>query len=194
MFCPNCGEELRISNQRFCHNCGFEIPSMFDTPPRSTVKYQREPIIKNQRTVQYPPPVISKQKPVISGGAGKHSKLCLGFSLASLGLSIFSLIIAFGFFLITQIYYFYYVFSYSMIIGMIVDMALAVTGLVFGILSKSNLKKARFSESVNSLQKAGSVLGVIGIVLNAIALGLAFLAPWIVFRLFMPVYPPYPYY
>ncbi|MFW9876387.1 MAG: zinc-ribbon domain-containing protein [Candidatus Thorarchaeota archaeon] len=194
MFCPNCGEELRISSQRFCHNCGFEVSSMFETAPQTTEKYQYEPIIKSQPRPHYPPPVISKQKPVISGGTGKNSKLCFAFGLVSLGISIFGLIISCGFYLMAQIYYFYYIFSYSIVIGMIFDIALVITGLVFGILSRVKKGKARYSESVNSLQKAGSVLGVIGIVFNAIALCLAFLAPWIVFRLLMPAYPPYPYY
>jgi hypothetical protein len=191
MFCPNCGEELRLSNQKFCHNCGFEISSMFETAPQSTEQYQYEPIIKSQPRPQYSPPVISKQKQEISGGTGKHSKLCFAFGLVSLGISIFGLIISCGFYLITQIYYFYYIFGYSIVIGIIIDIALVTTGLVFGILSRVNKGKARYSESVNSLQKAGSVLGVIGIVLNAIALCLAFLAPWIVFVLFTPVYPYY---
>ena len=191
MFCPNCGEELRISNQRFCHNCGFEIPSMFDTPPRSKEKYQYESIVKSQPTAQYLHAPISKERPIISGGAGKYTKLSFGFALVSLGISIFGLIIGSGFYLMTQIYYIYYFISYSIIIGMIIEIILVITGLVFGVLSRVNYKKARYSEGVNGLQKAGNVIGILGIVFNSIAVVLAFLAPWFVFVLLTPVSPYY---
>ena len=147
MYCSICGVELFNRNQKFCHNCGNKI-SIASEP--------------------------TKQKPVISRGAGEHTKLCFGFAMVSFGISIFGWILSIGFYMTAQPYFLIFFFSFSNIIVTIVGIGLVIMGLIFGILSKANYKKARFSESENNLQRFGIIFGILGIILNAIVIAIDF--------------------
>lgn len=171
MFCQNCGEKLETPNQKFCGSCGSAI---YNTPaaPKAPQAPQA-PQLKAER-YQAPSAVRSvpvyESKPIRVGGPGPHSKKCFAFSIVSLGLAGAGFIFGGGNIFGSLIPYSYYPF-YG--IGMmIIAVIFNVTGLIFGILSRTNSSKAGRNEPINGLEKVGSVFAVFGIVINSIPLTL----------------------
>ena len=165
MFCQNCGEKVESKDQKFCASCGSEIS---DTP----VAPQAPPLKVEENKV--PSPVKSvpvyESKPINVGGPGPHSKKTLAFAIVSLVLG--GIGFAFGgivFMRMLSPFYYYYSLVYSFgFMGLIIGGILNVTGLIFGILSRTNCSKARKTEPVNTLEKVGSVFGIFGIIINSI--------------------------
>jgi len=170
MFCPNCGEKLKVPNQRFCPNCGSEIPTISESPQLKTERSQYASTTRSQSTTGYTDFLVKQRKLVEKGRPGPHSKKCLGFGIASIVLAIFDLIFGFSIFLLSILF-----FDFNrMVIELIIVILIHFVGLVFGILSRINSAKAGKSEQVNAVEQVGSVFGVIGIVINAILVVIAF--------------------
>jgi hypothetical protein len=174
MFCPKCGQKLIESNQRFCQKCGSEIPTVSKysqfkierTPYESTAIARSKP--------GYTDSSVSLKKQVASGGPGPLSKKCLVFSIVSIALAIAALYFNFGF-LILSIMRYFRVNQTMIVINRIIVSLMHFMGLIFGILSKINSKKAGISEPENAVEKVGSVFAVAGLITNAILLSIYFI-------------------
>ena len=171
MFCKNCGEKLESPNQKFCASCGSEIsntPAAPQTPQAPQLKAERYQAPSADRSAP-----VYESKPIRVGGPGPHSKKCFAFSIVSLGLAGASFIFGGGNFFSFLMPYSPYPGISIVVFGLIIGVILNVTGLIFGILSRTNSSKAGRNEPINGLEKVGSVFAVFGIVTNSIPLAAA---------------------
>ena len=171
MFCKNCGEKLESQNQKFCASCGSEIsntPAAPQTPQAPQIKAERYQAPSADRSVP-----VYESKPIRVGGPGPHSKKCFAFSIVSLGLAGAGFIFGGGNFFSLLMPYSPYPGISIVVFGLILGVILNVTGLIFGILSRTNSSKAGRNEPINGLEKVGSVFAVFGIVTNSIPLAAA---------------------
>ncbi|MHA1914327.1 MAG: zinc-ribbon domain-containing protein [Promethearchaeota archaeon] len=191
MFCSNCGAELGVSNQKFCHNCGTEVIALSKTTSYKTERIQTEAPPKTQYEAvrpqyapvrpQYAP--VRPQRQLQRGEAGKFSKLCLGLALASIVIGIVSLVIGYN---SMRFFMWPYYNPAGRIVVMIVMLLMRVGGLVMGVFSKVNSSKAEIFEPFNDVERAGSIFGIFGIIVNGIGIALSFLGPWSLFTI--PIY------
>jgi len=165
MFCQNCGEKIESKEQKFCASCGSATSITPDAPQLK--------VEENQVPVPVKSVPVYDSKTINVGGPGPHSKKTFAFAIVSLALG--GVGFAFGgiyfFRMFSPFYYYFYTDAFLGFIALIVAVILNVTGLIFGILSRTNCSKARTSEPVNTLEKVGSVFGIFGIVLNSIPVG-----------------------
>jgi len=169
MFCQNCGEKLESPNQKFCASCGSVISNTPQAPQAPQLKAEQY----QAPSAVWPVPVY-KSKPLEVGEPGLHSKRSLAFAIVSLALAA----VGFGFgsssnFIGMIMPYSYY--GSGGVLGLIIGVIFNITGLIFGILSKTNGKKARNYEPINTLKKVGGVFAVFGIVINIIPLAIIFI-------------------
>jgi len=174
MYCPNCGEYLRDPNQRFCHNCGSNLSNNSEVFQITSEKDQyTQTTLKPSKQVYTDVPDI-QQKPVVKGRVGTHSKKCLGFSITSIGIAAVGLYLGFIIFMFSRIW----IFNPSItrrIIWWTVIASIHLVGLAFGSSSRTHSKHAKNLEPVNTVEKVGSVLGIVGVIINAIAMGIFFI-------------------
>ena len=173
MFCSNCGERLIATNQRFCHNCGTEVLATSKATDYKTERIQNVTAPK----IQYA--TVIQQRQLQRGSPGKYSKLCVGLALGSIVIGIVSLIISYN---LSRLFFIFP--SYNRIVrlvAMIIILLLRVGGLIMGVFSKVNSSKAEIFEPYNDVEKAGSIFGIFGILINSIGLFLSFLGPWSLF-------------
>ncbi|MFX1325527.1 MAG: zinc ribbon domain-containing protein [Promethearchaeota archaeon] len=184
MFCSVCGSELYDPDQKYCHNCGIGIRINVRRPqPQVKPKeYIYKTRIKPSRGYK-----DLKGSPFEIEGIGNHSKKCLGFGITSLAIVLIGFVIASGIFIYPFSYVLFYVFNFGGPMGFIGITILNFVGLIFGILSRVNKISAERVESDNGILKAGSYIGLIGLILNAIALSLDFLIPFIMYGVFIPI-------
>ncbi|TXT65803.1 MAG: membrane protein of unknown function [Promethearchaeota archaeon] len=158
MYCPNCGNELVSKDQRFCNVCGANIklyipdPEVIENPPKSTISPNR-----GISRSQYEPSYSTEQKKLVSQtGSKRFTKLCFAFGLIS--------------FIITQISG---ILSFTFLTGLIpniISLLVNIVGLILAFLSRHYKKRSEAVEPVTGLRKAGSVLAIIGMVINAIGI------------------------
>jgi len=163
MFCQNCGEKMESKDQKFCASCGSEIS---DTP----VAPQEPPLKAEEKQVSSPvkSTPVYQSKPINVGGPGPHSKKTLAFAIVSLVLGGVGFALGGTYFMrMLNPYSYYYSYPFGPV-ALIIGGILNVTGLIFGILSRTNCSKARKTEPVNTLEKVGSVFGIFGIIVNSI--------------------------
>jgi len=169
MFCQNCGEKLESKEQKFCASCGSVISITPDAPDAPKLKAEENQVSSPVKSVP-----VYESKTINVGGPGPHSKKTFAFAIVSLAVG--GVGFAFGgiyfFSMFSPLFYYYPPPIAFGLIALIVAVILNVTGLIFGILSRTNCSKARKTEPVNTLEKVGSVFGVFGIVLNSIPVGL----------------------
>ena len=169
MFCSNCGENLIAPNQKFCHNCGTAVLVTSDATDYKTESIKNE----TKPEIIYVP--VKRQEQLQKGIPGKYSKFCLGLASGSIFIGIVSFITGYGYFMT------YYYSSYSnitMLAVSIVILLLRVGGLIMGVYSKVYSSKAVILEPYNDIEKTGSILGILGIITNAIGLYLSILGPY----------------
>ncbi len=174
MYCPNCGEYLREPNQRFCHNCGSKLSDNSEDFQMASERDQYvKTSLKASEQVYTDVPVI-QQKPVVKGGVGTHSKKCLGYAITSIAIAAVGFYIGFIIFMFSR----RWIYNPSMvrrIIWWIIIASIHLVGLMFGSSSRTHNKHAKNLEPVNAVEKVGSALGIIGIIINVIAIGIFFL-------------------
>ncbi len=175
MFCPNCGSEFIESNQLFCMKCGSKIEATLEIPEIRTKIPEKISINTSNSTLESIYLPISQQKSARKEGRpGPYSKKCFGFALVSIGLAIAGLSVGSGSMMLSMMPGIGNVLNgFGFVPGLIVAIALNITGLIFGILSRVNSSKARELESVNTLEKIGSVFAIFGIISNAILIAVA---------------------
>lgn len=161
MFCYNCGVELKITNQKFCHNCGTNLKFSSESPQLRNERIQYGSNTITQKTPGYTYVHISQPFP---DDPYQNSRISLIFGIVSIALIILGIIIS-GPIMILRLY----------IVGFTICLAINVVGLIFGILSKIKSMKADRNEPDNTVQKFGNALGIIGIIINVIAIALTFL-------------------
>ena len=163
MFCQNCGEKVEKLDQKFCASCGSVISSTPDAPQAPQLKVEENQVSSPVKSVP-----VYESKTLTVGGPGPHSKKTLAFAIVSLVLGGIGFALGGTYFMrlfSPYSYYYYYPFGpLALIVGGILN----VTGLIFGILSRTNCSKARKTEPVNTLEKVGSVFGIFGIIINSI--------------------------
>ncbi|MFX1428024.1 MAG: zinc-ribbon domain-containing protein [Promethearchaeota archaeon] len=171
MFCPHCGENLLKTNQRFCHNCGTEV---LTTSTASNYKTERIQAIPPPK-IYYAP--VQPRQQLKMGAPGTYSKSCLTFALISITIGILTLIVGYN---VIRVYGFPTV---RILVGSLIFF-LRIGGLVLGVLSKVNSSKAVIFEPYNDVEKAGSIFGILGIIINSIGLFLSLLGPWSIFTFY----------
>ncbi|MFX0104611.1 MAG: zinc-ribbon domain-containing protein [Candidatus Hodarchaeota archaeon] len=187
MFCPNCGTELLSSNQKFCHNCGGEIPPLLRaTNFRIEIPTISQPKLKNEgyqniiaKSRYFP---VIKQQPIQVGLPGPYSKRCLSLSIISILVAIFDWILNYIIFRFQIIIL--PVFDFRIIMLLTNAIIINIVGLIFGILSRSNSAKAGILEPGNSVEKVGSTFAILGIIINALSIVIVLLIP-------LTLYVPY---
>ena len=170
MFCSYCGENLN-SNQKFCHNCGAEVVT---TSKATDYKTERIPNVTVPKIIYVP---VKQQRQM--GFPGKYSKLCLGLGLISIVIGIVSLIIGYNYY---RVLYWSSYNTKGMLLIAIVILLFRMGGLIMGIFSKVNSSKAEIFEPYNDVEKAGSILGILGIITNFIGLFWSLFVPWGIFN------------
>lgn len=172
MFCPNCGEELRESNQRFCSRCGSKIsPSGENVELEPVSKQITTPVVQELKQEQSQIPVTPQKVP-IKGAVGPYSKKSLAEGIISIGFTIAALYCSFIIFMISRAFiYLPSPLIQPFIRRTIIFSVIAVVyliGLILANAARSNSKKAKIYESENGIQKAGNTLGIIGTIINSI--------------------------
>jgi len=157
MFCQNCGAKLEMEKQRFCQNCGSEIFYESETPQIITETDQNKTTTESIPIPQYATTIKKGGEP------GPYSKRCLGFGIVSLIIGVITFNIGSTF--VTDL--FFYFPTGRIFIGLAI---VHIVGIIFGILSRVNSGKAKGLEPESTILKAGSVLGIIGIIINSILL------------------------
>lgn len=175
MFCPNCGEELRNSNQSFCHYCGSELSATTRAPQIRTERIQEIPPVYSPSTPEIAETQFIVQKPFTTVGIGPNSKKCLAFAIVSIGLAVAAWIVGFNVFFWSFVMYWNDPPTIRIIVGVIVAISLNVVGLVFGTISRVNKAKARNMESPNTVEKLGGAFGIVGICMNAVLMVVGFI-------------------
>ncbi len=160
MFCKNCGEKLE-PHQKFCISCGSVV---LDSPDAPQPRAEENQVSSTVRSVP-----VYDSKPINAGEPGLHSKRCFVFAIVSLVLAGAGLIYGGGnvMRLLSPYYYYYPYYSFGLG-GFTIAVVLNITGLIFGILSKTNSSKAKKFEPINTLRKVGGIFSIFGIVLNSI--------------------------
>lgn len=171
MFCSECGEKLIATDQKFCHNCGNEV---LTSSKATDYKPERIQYVSPPK-IQYVP--AKPQKQLKMGPPGKYSKLCLEFALISIIIGIATLIIGYNSYRV-------FIYPYNLIGRLVVSIVilfLRVGGLILGVYSKVYSSKAQIIEPYNDVEKAGSIFGIFGVIINAIGFFLSILGPWSIF-------------
>ncbi len=170
MFCSYCGEKI-AADQKFCHNCGTEVRT---TSKATDYKTERIPNVTVPKIVYVP---VKQQRQI--GIPGTYSKWCLGLGIFSLLIGIITLIIGYNYY---RVLYWSSYNTLRMVVIAIVILLFRVGGLIMGIFAKVNSSKAELFEPYNDVEKTGSILGVLGIIINFIGLFLSLFGPWSIFR------------
>ncbi|MHA2280473.1 MAG: zinc-ribbon domain-containing protein [Promethearchaeota archaeon] len=160
MFCPNCGAQLEIANQNFCQKCGSEIPG-FSKSSELEQRSSPSPDNRNVHQLQQKSVKISDSRPL--------SKRCLGFGIVSLIIAVITFNIGSTFMPGVVIFYFVSMQYLFISVGIF-----HLVGILIGIVSRNYSKQAKSSEPQNTALKAGSILGLIGLILNIILMIAAF--------------------
>jgi len=168
MSCQNCGEKMESKDQKFCASCGNEItdaPGAPQSPQAPPLKAEESQVSSPAKSVP-----VYESKAIKVGGPGPHSKKTLAFAIVSLVLAAVGFALGcICFIRVTNPYYYYYnPYPPFAFILLAVAVIINITGLIFGILSRTNCSKARKSEPVNTMEKVGSVFGIFGIIINSI--------------------------
>jgi len=165
MFCQTCGEKIESKDQKFCASCGSEITDTPSAPSEPPIKTEENQVSSPVKSV-----TVSEPKKINVGGPGPHSKKTLAFAIVSLVLAGIGFALGGTVFIrMMNPYYYYYSYYFpSAFIVLIVGVVFNVTGLIFGILSRTNCSKARKVEPANGLEKVGSIFAIFGIIINSI--------------------------
>lgn len=173
MYCPNCGTKLENLDQRFCQECGAQISGVTEPSiSKQETDVSQYSIPPSTGTTVLPPqpnPVPASQKSMKYDMTMEYSKKALSFGLASFLIAIISLFVIPALVLIPLLIPYYYGYG-STIIFLPIVLGIHGLGLLFGILGTVFSSKAKDFDPDNGRQKAGLAFGIIGIIINALAL------------------------
>ncbi|MFX0179771.1 MAG: zinc-ribbon domain-containing protein [Candidatus Hodarchaeota archaeon] len=175
MFCPHCGEKLKDPDQKFCQNCGSELStpagdSQLITEIESVPSKIESPSIP--KTIEAP---VSDKQILTPGTPGRFSKKCLAFAIVSICIAIPFLIIGFNIFRYSgQLFVFSLNEMARRFPALIALIVIHFIGSFFAGKSKSYGKMAKEFEPVNTSEKVGSSLRIVGEIINDIPIGVYF--------------------
>jgi hypothetical protein len=185
MYCPSCGEKIKDPNQKFCQSCGASLKS-----EAKTSKSHEDKVSKKSESIpskEYTPSDAALKS------SNTHSKRCFTLAIISFILSLLSIIIGLSLYFyignsVREVYnpfeLLFFLYFYPIVVSYIpqpifvLDEALKMIAIVFGIIfilfciasvvlgivSLVIRKKAKNLESNNSFLKAGIVLAILGII------------------------------
>ena len=160
MSCPSCGAQIEILNQRFCQDCGGELPDF----SKSSALAQVSSVLPEDHKLHQ-----LQLNSVKIPGSRPLSKKSLGFGIVSLILAVTTF--NFGSSLVTEPT----IFNFLSRQNVFISLGIAnLVGIAFGIASRIFNKQAKRSEPLNKAMRAGSTLGVIGLTFNLILMITAF--------------------
>jgi len=168
LYCPQCGEKLESSDQKFCKHCGADL--------RTDIGTSDSPVS------------AIKEKTIL-----KQSKRCFILGLSSVGIAIIFIIIGLALILILRnsvqssfnISYTSYYFDEELklvteVFGLVAILS-SIAGCSLGIISRMIRQKFRATKSKNLLIDMGGVFAILGIVLNIIAIVIALILMYLPF-------------
>jgi len=152
MFCPNCGAKVE-EDQAYCTDCGAKLTPLSE--PTHTA-----------------PPAPSKEV-VLPSETTSETKT---YSIKSLVMGIISCALAFiGILLVYNLTYrrisivlFLYYVNRPNLFEFFIPLTCFIVGVVLGNLARKASNSAKILEAENYMEKIGKVLGIIGIVVNAV--------------------------
>ena len=185
MFCQNCGAELTEEGQKFCQSCGSEIQDISEEVTETPEPTPQPPPSTTAPVVE--PTYISTEKFV--SGETPYSKRVLGFAIASLIVGITTMIVAFNVFIIRRV-------ASPLTLGISIPIIIGIVsfyilGLIFGIVSRSNVSRAD-AEPENTVAKIGSVFGVFGIIINIVPMVVTIIVAIVRFLPYIFGFPYFP--
>ena len=175
MFCPHCGEKLKDPDQKFCQNCGSEISTTAEDSRLITETESSSSTIKSPsipKTIEVP---VSEKQILAPGTPGRFSKKCLVYAIVSICIAIPAIIVGFNIFRYSgHLFVFTYYELARRFPALIALIIIHVVGSFFAGKSKKYGKMAKESEPVNTSEKVGSSLRIVGEIINDIPMGLYF--------------------
>ncbi|KKN24755.1 hypothetical protein LCGC14_0891610 [marine sediment metagenome] len=186
MFCRNCGSELTNPNQSFCSECGSEIEVPLETSQSRTERSRQLSTNTSQSPLESTSvPIFQQNKVEKEGQPGPYSKKCLVFAIVSSIIVSIGWVIASGSLIrsiIPEIGFGFASIGFASIgfpsIGIPLFIAVIILhtiGLLFGIESRLDSKKAGELEPTNVVVKIGTLSAIYGIISNVISMALAFI-------------------
>jgi len=177
-----CGAKLESEDQKYCQNCGSEITTVMEEQPEiektepSSIEEQQpqiketklEKVSKQDQESEITTKDYSSQIPEEKGLASNYAGKCLAYSIVSIIIfGVASGMISFRLNRISS------GGSYYPILGLVftvVSLVLSIIGLIFATSSRKISKKASELDPDNTVEKIGSSLAIVGLVLNIIVI------------------------
>lgn len=152
MFCPNCGAKVD-EDQAYCTNCGTKLTPISDIHQISPSMPSKEVAIPTETT--------SETK--------TESIKALVIGIISCGLAFIGILLVFNvtYRRIATIFIFY-VENRPNLVQLLIPLICFIVGVVLGNLARKASNNAKIYEPENFMEKIGKVLGIIGIVINAV--------------------------
>ena len=191
MYCPNCGAGNFGPDANFCYECGTQLSNFQGLTPSVQSNMTHNVQVQQKITNQ---PLNTPLFKYSNNAIGANSKRSLGFSLVSLGLLVVNIIVSFGilmFWLRRGTGSGLETVNNAKFLSFIPATILGCLGVIFGIIGIIFSSRAR-SEIYDKVEKAGSILSILGIAFNCFAIGLVILNGPILTFWPQPVIPPPP--
>jgi len=172
MICPDCGEEIKDSNQEFCNKCGSKILSLNENAELKIEQNEYKTPLSQQPKSIHAKALVSPQEATLD----LYSKRYLSDGIISIvvaAISLFCGLIVIIFSILMEL--FLPLSPGQFVIRTIILIILVILyaiGLIFASASRSNSKKLESYSPKNGTQKTRKVLWIIGIVINSIFLAL----------------------
>ena len=160
MFCPNCNTKLEMPDQRFCQDCGTKLSEFSGKSDLEQTNFTSQ----ETQTIRQ-----AQQRPLKQTSPRPLSKVSLGLGIVSV------IILATTFNLGTSFFIEPYILPAQVRHTLMIIMGIInAIGLIFGIISKIVNIQAKKSEIQNKAMRVGSILGIIGLILNLLLMIIAF--------------------
>ncbi|MFX0032061.1 MAG: hypothetical protein ACFE8E_02390 [Candidatus Hodarchaeota archaeon] len=172
MFCPDCGEEIKDSNQELCNKCGRKILSSNKITKLKINQNEYKTPLSQKLKSMHAKVLVSPQEATLE----LYSKRYLADGIISIIIAAISLFCGLMVTIFSILMELFFPLSPGQFIIrtiiLIILVILYVIGLIFALASRSNSKKFESFNAKNGTQKTRKVLWIIGIFLNSIFLGL----------------------
>jgi len=152
MFCPNCGAKVE-EDQTYCTNCGAKLNPISESSQITPSAPSKEVVLPSETKSE------TKENSIKSLVMG-----IISCALALIGL----LIIFYVVYRRTYILFGLYFVNRPGLFQLFIPLTCFIVGVVLGNLARTASNNAKILESENYMEKIGKVLGIIGIVVNAV--------------------------